>query len=46
MDEPFFEFFRDNIVLIGVVVLAVFWYLIVMVRKRKNQGFTHPRNKP
>ena len=45
MGEQDTDFFRANIVLIGVVALAIFWYLLMLIRKRWRQGFLHHRKK-
>jgi hypothetical protein len=36
------DFFRDNLVLIGVVILGIFGYLLMLIRKRWKDGFVHP----
>ena len=45
MGEQDTNFFRDNIVLIAVVALGIFWYLLMLIRKRWRQGFLHNRQK-
>jgi hypothetical protein len=44
MAEQETNFFMDNIVLIGVLVLAIFGYLLVIVRKRSRQKFLHRKD--
>ena len=41
MGEQDSNFFMDNIYLIGVLALAIFGYLLVIVRRRSKQRFTH-----
>ena len=41
MAEQNSNFFMDNIVLIGILALAIFGYLLVIVRKRSKQRFLH-----
>jgi hypothetical protein len=41
MGEQDTNFFMDNIVLIGILALAIFGYLLVIVRKRSRQKFLH-----
>ncbi|MDH4071241.1 MAG: hypothetical protein OEV30_12570, partial [Ignavibacteria bacterium] len=45
MGEQDTNFFMDNIVLIGVVGLAFFWYLLMLIRKRSRKGFLHDQKK-
>ena len=45
MGEQDTNFFMDNIVLIGVVALAFFWYLLMLIRKRSRKGFLHDPKK-
>jgi len=41
MAEQDANFFMDNIVIIGILALAIFGYLLVVVRKRSRQRFLH-----
>jgi len=41
MGEQDSNFFRDNIVLIGIVALVIFGYLIMLIRKRWRERFLH-----
>lgn len=45
MVEQDTNFFMDNIVLIGIVGLAFFWYLLMLIRKRSRKGFLHDEKK-
>lgn len=38
-------FFRDNLLLIGIIVVAIFGYLLLLIRKRKRQDYLHPDRK-
>ncbi len=39
------SFFRDNLLLIGIIVFAIFGYLLLLVRKRKRQDYLHSDRK-
>lgn len=44
MDQPdndVLEFLRSNLILIGIVLLAIFGYLLLLIRKRWRHGFLH-----
>lgn len=48
MDQPdtaVVEFLRSNLILIGIVLLVIFGYLVMLVRKRWRQGFLHTDGK-
>jgi hypothetical protein len=48
MDQPdtaVIEFLRSNLILIGIVLLVIFGYLVMLVRKRWRQGFLHTGGK-
>jgi len=40
-----FEFLGLNAVIIGIIVLAVFAYLLLLVNKRRKEKFLHSRKK-
>ncbi len=35
------DFFRDNLVLIGILGVIIFSYLVLLIRKRWKQNFLH-----
>ncbi len=35
------DFFRDNLLLIGILGIVIFGYLILLIRKRWKQNFLH-----
>jgi hypothetical protein len=35
------DFVGQNIIIIGIVLLAAFGYLIILIRKRWKHGFLH-----
>jgi len=39
------NFFRDNLVLIGIVALGIFGYLVMIIRKRWRQNFLHRKQR-
>lgn len=41
----YYNFFRDNILLLGIIVFAVFGYLLLLIRKRKRQEYLHSQQK-
>jgi Mn2+/Fe2+ NRAMP family transporter len=40
-DPQNINFIQENLVLIGVVVLGIFVYLVMLIRKRWKQNFLH-----
>lgn len=40
------SFLGWNLIILGIFGIAVFGYLIVMVRKRWKSGYTHRSGKP
>jgi hypothetical protein len=44
-DNAVVEFLRSNLILIGIVLLVIFGYLIMLVRKRWRHGFLHTDDK-
>ena len=40
-----FEFFGLNIVLFGILILVVFFYLVFLIRKRRKKDFLHDGKK-
>jgi hypothetical protein len=38
-------FLGQNIVLIGIVVLVIFGYFVMLIRKRWKQNFLHSKSK-
>ncbi len=41
MGEQDSNFFMDNIYIIGTLVVVIFGYLLVIVRRRSRQRFLH-----
>ncbi|HXX63385.1 MAG TPA: hypothetical protein VEO56_06260 [Bacteroidota bacterium] len=40
-DSQSFDFLTLNIILIGLVVLVIFGYLVMLIRKRWKKNFLH-----
>ncbi|HUI64182.1 MAG TPA: hypothetical protein VL126_05040 [Bacteroidota bacterium] len=47
-DSQSFDFLTLNIILIGLVVLVIFGYLVMLIRKRWKKNFLHDadENRP
>lgn len=41
MEASYSDFFTNNLLLIGLLGLAIFTYLVLLIRKRKRQEFLH-----
>jgi hypothetical protein len=39
------DFFRDNLVLIGIIALVIFGYLVMIIRSRWQRNFLHRDEK-
>jgi len=45
MESSIIDFFRDNILIVGLIVAAVFGYVLLLIRKRKKQAFLHQQSR-
>ncbi len=45
-DPQGINFLGLNIIIVGIVVLAAFGYLVVLMRKRWKHGFLHKPTNP
>lgn len=42
MENPtIVDFLKSNLILIGIILVIIFVYLVLLVRKRWKQGFMH-----
>jgi len=41
--SPVFEFFLANVLLIAGLLLLIFVYLVLLIRKRWKNNFLHPQ---
>jgi hypothetical protein len=41
--SPVFEFFLANVLLIAGLLLLIFIYLVLLIRKRWKNNFLHPQ---
>lgn len=40
-DPTLTDFLQKNLILIGFILIAIFVYLVLLIRKRWKQGFLH-----
>ena len=40
-DPTLVDFLKNNLILIGIILLVIFVYLLLLIRKRWKQGFLH-----